>query len=65
MEQMCSAYVHGLMSYIEMEYDNIPDEVTEDMARYFIECFNNGESVCLPNAAGGFWERFLRNVESL
>lgn len=65
MEQMCSVYIYGLMEYIELEYDNIPSEVTEEMNEYFVECFNNGQPVCLPNAAGGFWERFLKNPENL
>lgn len=65
MEKLCDAYVHALMSYIEMEYDNIPPEVTEEMAHYFVECFNQEPPVCLPNAAGIFWERFLKTPENL
>lgn len=65
MEEVCSAYIGSLMSYIEMEYDNLPKEVTPEIEGYFMECFNDGRPVCLPNAAGGFWERFLRTQETL
>ena len=65
MEEVCSAYIGSLMSYIEMEYDNLPKEVTPEIEAYFMECFNDGRPVCLPNAAGGFWERFLRTQETL
>lgn len=65
MEEVCSGYISALMTYIEMEYDNLPSQVTPEMERYFMECFNDGDVVCLPNAAGGFWERFLRTQETL
>ncbi len=65
MDHLCSAYIHGLMSYIELEYDNIPPDVTDEMEAYFVECFNDGRPVCYPNAAGGFWERFLRTSDIL
>lgn len=65
MENLCSAYINVLMTYIEMEYDNIPSQVTDEMEAYFFECFNEGSPVCLPNAAGGFWERFLKTKENL
>lgn len=65
MEHLCSAYIGSLMTYIEMEYENIPTEVTDEMEAYFLECFNDGKPVCLPNAAGGFWEKFLRTSEIL
>lgn len=65
MEHLCSFYIGSLMSYIEMEYENIPREVTPEMDQYFFECFNDGRPVCLPNAAGGFWERFLKSPEML
>lgn len=57
MENLCSAYIGALMTYIELEYDNIPPAVTDEMESYFLECFHDG--VCLPNAAGVFRERFL------
>lgn len=53
------------MTYIELEYENIPDEVTEEMERYFESCFEEAPPLCLPNAAGGFWERFLKTPEML
>ena len=65
MENLCNAYISILMNYIEMEYDNIPSQVTDEMYAYFMECFNEGRPACLPNAAGGFWERFLRSSENL
>lgn len=65
MESLCNAYVCGLMNYIEMEYDNIPDNVSEEMHEYFMECFNDGEPVCYPNAAGVFYERFLRQLGNI
>lgn len=51
-------YVSLLMGYIEQEYDNIPDSVTDEMDEYFLECANRGELI--PNAAGMFHEIFLR-----
>lgn len=56
--QMRVNYIHCLMRYIELEYDNIPDSVTEDMAFFFNACFEN--RMCLPNAAGEFANRFLK-----
>jgi hypothetical protein len=53
------------MTYIELEYDNIPETVTDEMEVYFQECFGYGTPLCLPNAAGGFWERFLKTSETL
>lgn len=51
-------YVSLLMSYIEQEYDNIPDYVTPDMEEHFRECWEREEPI--PNAAGLFYETFLR-----
>lgn len=51
-------YVSLLMNYIEQEYDNIPDSVTPDMEEYFCACAEAGELI--PNAAGMFYETFLR-----
>ena len=65
MEQMHSAYISALMTYIELEYDNIPREVTDEMESYFEECWLQNPPMCLPNAAGGFWERFLKTHETL
>lgn len=65
MQERFSSYVSGLMNYIEMEYDNIPEMVSPDMQEYFLECFNDGQAVCFPNAAGVFWERFLRSSSIL
>lgn len=65
MEELCSSYIGNLMDYIAMEYDNIPDKVTDEMQEYFLECFGDGRCLCLPNAAGGFWERFLQGPENL
>jgi len=65
MEQMLSAYICALMTYIELEYDNIPDEVTPEMEEYFGECFMVDPPVCLPNAACVFYERFLRSYNIL
>jgi hypothetical protein len=65
LEQIRSAYIGALMTYIELEYDNIPETVTDEMEGYFEECFGDGEPMCLPNAAGGFWERFLKTPETL
>lgn len=59
MEHLCDAYIGALMTYIQLEYDNIPSEVTDEMESYFLECFEHG--ICLPNAAGVFRERFLGN----
>lgn len=58
---MLSAYVCALMTYIELEYENIPEFVTPEMEAFFEECFGAGEPTCLPNAAGMFYERFLKN----
>lgn len=63
MDHLCSAYIGALMSYIELEYDNIPSEVTDEMESYFMECFREGRPVCLPDAAGVFAERFLKEGE--
>lgn len=62
---MHSAYISALMTYIELEYDNIPEKVTDEMESYFEECWQVTPPVCLPNAAGGFWERFLKTSETL
>lgn len=51
-------YVSLLMNYIEQEYDNIPEHVTQEMEDHFRECWERGESI--PNAAGLFYESFLR-----
>jgi len=64
MENICSAYIHSLMSYIEMEYDNIPDKVTPEMEEFFHECFDSEPPVCYPNAAGLFYETFLRKLST-
>lgn len=58
MDAILSAYVGALMTYIQLEYDDLPSEVTQEMDEYFVECFH--QEMCLPNAAGGFWERFLK-----
>jgi hypothetical protein len=52
------SYVRRLMSYIEAEYNNIPDDVTTPMANHFNECYD--QNVNIPNAAGLFYEKFLR-----
>lgn len=52
------AYIRRLMGYIELEYDNIPEDVTAPMAEHFNECFDEGMNI--PNAAGLFYEKFLR-----
>ena len=59
-EQLRGLYVASLMRYIEMEYDNIPNEVSSDMNEYFNDCFNQDPPTCYPNAAGVFYETFLR-----
>lgn len=51
-------YISLLMNYIEQEYDNIPDYVTPEMDEYFRECLEKEELI--PNAAGLFYETFLR-----
>jgi hypothetical protein len=53
------------MTYIELEYDNIPEHVTPEMEAFFEECFSPGSPTCLPNAAGLFYERFLKTPEIL
>jgi len=62
---MHSMYISVLMTYIELEYDDIPSCVTEEMYSYFEECWLETPPMCLPNAAGGFWERFIRSPETL
>lgn len=51
-------YVGLLMGYLEQEYDNLPDYVSEEMDDHFRECWERGENI--PNAAGLFYEKFLR-----
>ena len=63
-------YIRSLMTYIEMEYENIPSHVTPEMSEYFDSCweaYKNGDHAvaCLPNAGGGFWENFLKTADSL
>ena len=65
METIRDAYIVALMTYIELEYDNIPSEVTPEMESYFNECFSSEPPLCFPNAAGAFWERFLKTPEKL
>lgn len=52
------SYLGLLMNYIEQEYDNIPGMVTPEMFSFFHECFERQELI--PNAAGLFYENFLR-----
>jgi hypothetical protein len=52
------------MQYIEMEYDNIPASVTPEMEEFFHECFESDPPVCYPNAAGLFYETFLRKLST-
>lgn len=47
-----------VMSYIDAEYDNIPEALTSEMEEYFREAYNRQELI--PNAAGGFAEIFLK-----
>lgn len=63
MDAILSAYVGALMTYIQMEYDNLPQQITPEMEEYFVSCFNY--EICLPNAAGGFWEKFLKTPETI
>ena len=65
MDRLLSAYICALMTYIELEYDNIPDQVTPEMEAFFEECFSEGSPTCLPNAAGDFYERFLKSPDIL
>lgn len=51
-------YVGLLMGYIEQEYDNVPDYVEPEMDDHFRECWERLEPI--PNAAGLFYEKFLR-----
>lgn len=51
-------YVGILMNYIEQEYDNTPDCVSPEMDDHFRECWENQENI--PNAAGLFYEKFLK-----
>lgn len=51
-------YISILMGYIEQEYDNIPDFVTPEMEEHFRTCAEREELI--PNAAGMFYETFLR-----
>ena len=63
MDAILSAYIGALMNYISMEYDNLPTEVTDEMESYFVECFEQDPVVCFPNAAGEFYERFMKTPE--
>lgn len=63
-EHFRELYVSSLMQYIEMEYDNIPDSVTPEMEEFFHECFDSEPPVCYPNAAGLFYETFLRKLST-
>lgn len=47
------------MQYIEMEYDNVPDEVSSEMDIFFNDCFDRVPPMCFPNAAGLFHENFM------
>lgn len=51
-------YISLLMNYIEQEYDNIPEHVTPEMEEHFRDCWEREEPI--PNAAGLFYETFLR-----
>jgi hypothetical protein len=64
LEDLRNSYISSLMSYIELEYDNIPDEVTEEMEYYFEECWLETPPLCLPNAAGAFHERFMKGPDN-
>ena len=59
-EHFRGLYVSSLMSYIEIEYDNTPEIVTPEMEEFFIDCFDHDPPMCYPNAAGLFYETFLR-----
>lgn len=59
-EQLRGLYISSLMQYIEMEYDNVPDHVSPEMDEYFNECFDQSPPLCFPNAAGHFYEMFIK-----
>lgn len=59
-EHFRGLYVSSLMSYIELEYDHIPEVVTPEMEEFFHDCFDRDPPMCYPNAAGLFYETFLR-----
>lgn len=59
-EQLRGLYIASLMNYIEMEYENVPDVVSPEMEQYFYDCFDQEPPTCYPNAAGVFYETFLR-----
>lgn len=61
-EVLRGVYVGSLMCYIEAEYDNIPKKVTPEMEQFFNECFDQDPPMCYPNAAGLFYEMFLRKL---
>lgn len=52
------AKIYNIMTYLEMEYDNLPDDLTPEMIRYFDDAVDKNEA--LPNVAGGFYEKFLK-----
>lgn len=56
--KMKRIYIGSLMYYIEQEYDNVPEEVTPEMEKFFLRCFEN--LICFPNAAGAFAKKFLK-----
>lgn len=61
-ELLRGLYIGSLMQYIEEEYDNIPSTVTTEMEEFFNECFDHDPPMCYPNAAGLFYENFLRKL---
>lgn len=52
-------YIHVLMAYIACEWDGVPDEVSPAHAIFLNKCCDNATPI--PNAAGLFAEKFLKN----
>lgn len=52
------AKIYNIMTYLEMEYDNIPDELTPEMMQFFTASIESNEA--LPNVAGDFYEKFIK-----
>lgn len=63
-DQFRGLYIGSLMSYIEAEYDNIPEHVNPEMDQFFNECFDQDPPMCYPNAAGLFYETFIRHLSN-
>ena len=55
------SYLHNVVAYAAHEWDVVPMMTTPVVAMFLCQCCDEGISV--PNAAGLFFEKFVKKVE--